>query len=80
MHSKNIILNAGSDICVLEYFKLLEMFFTNIKYLAAQVFWLEQKTHTQPEKSEFLSFLLHTQTFTLETSSMSTTEKSILEF
>jgi hypothetical protein len=38
MHSKNLTLNAGSDICGVEYFKLLEVFFTNIKYLGAQVF------------------------------------------
>jgi len=46
MHSKNLTLNAGSDISGVEYFKLLEMFFTNIKCLAAHVFWLEQKMHT----------------------------------
>ena len=46
MQSKTLTLNAGSAICGAEYFKLLEMFFTNIKYLAAQAFLLEQKTHT----------------------------------
>jgi hypothetical protein len=56
------------------------VFFTNIKYLGAQVFWLEQKTHTKSENSESLHFLLHTQIFTLENFTMSTTEKSILEF
>jgi len=38
MQSKNLTLNAGSYICGVEYFKLLEMFSTHIKYLAAQVF------------------------------------------